>query len=528
MEKLHSIKILPKDVVDKISAGEVINRPASVLKELLENSIDAEANKIDVYVEAGGKRLIEVVDNGVGIKPDEITLAVKRHATSKIEDIDDLYNLNSYGFRGEALYSISAVSKFSIISKPEDYPLGKELYVEGGNIMSLSDTGCPTGTKVKVKDLFFNVPARQKFLKNSRVEFTHILDIFLKYALNYPNIHFRLFKDGKLYLNLEPSDLESRLEDIYPKLKGKFLKVEAENEIGRIEGFIALDESYKKQGFLYVNKRPIKNRDLKKVISSYAGNIFFLLFIDVYPYLVDFNIHPTKEEVKFRKDKPVYDLIKKALKNEDKKSYTISKNPISQALAQPVVEYGKETKRDNFKLLGQVEDTFLVVYLDGDIYIVDQHVAHERINYELLYRKYLKEDIPTKELNRKINIELSPIDLEKFKLKSDDLKRLGFDFKLENNLLKIFKIPIYLDRNEAKSILMEVIHSEDSFIPLDKILGEIACSKSLKSGEFIDENEALALLKTWLETNNPNLCPHGRPIYYKVSLDDVRKILGRN
>ncbi len=528
METTYSIKILPSEVVDKISAGEVINRPASVLKELIENSIDANASKIEINIEEGGKKLIEVIDNGIGIKPDEIVLAVKRHATSKINNIEDLYNLNSYGFRGEALYSISAVSKFSLVSKPSDYPLGKEIYIEGGKILYLSDTGCPTGTKVKVKDLFFNIPARRKFLKSSKVEFTHILDIFFKYAITYPDLYFKLNKDGKNYLTLEATNLINRLEDLFPKLKGKLLDVEAENEIGTLRGFIALDESYKKQGYIFINKRPIKNRELKRIISSYLGDKFFVLFLDIYPYFVDFNVHPSKEEVKFRKDKPVYELIKSALKQENKRHY-ILKTEDKSLLKQPVSTYQKTTNIENkFKVLGQIEDTFLVIYLDNDIYIIDQHIAHERINYEILYKKYLKnEEFKRKKLNRKIKIDISKLEMEKFLNKIADLEKLGFKLDVKDSYIEVLEIPEYLSRKEAQKILSDILSYEDIQIPIDKILGELACAKSLKAGEFIDREEALILLKNWLETNNPNLCPHGRPIYYKISMNDVKKTLGR-
>jgi len=527
MEKLQSIKLLPEEVARKISAGEVINRPSSVLKELIENSIDAEATSIDVSIEDGGKKVIEVVDNGVGIKPDEVVLAVKKHATSKIDDIEDLYNLDFYGFRGEALYSISAVSKFSLISRRAEYPLGKEIYIEGGKILSLTDTGCPIGTKVKVKDLFFNIPARRKFLKSSKVEFSHILDIFLKYAFSHPEKHFKLIKDNKEYLNLEPTRLKNRIEDIYPKLKNRLLDVEAENEVGKIYGFITLDESYKKQGYIYINKRPVKNRELKRVIMSYLGEKFFVLFLDIHSYLVDFNIHPSKEEVKFRKDKPIYELIKQARKQENKRKYIISTRD-SQVLAQPVAEYKRSIPKSEFKVLGQIEDTFLVVYLDGDIYIVDQHIAHERINYEILYKSYLKnEGIRSKKLTRKIKLKLSPIEMEKLNSKIQDLEKLGFKLNIKNIYLEIEEIPEFLQRKEAKNIFNEILHSDYSLIPIDKILGEMACSKSLKAGELINNEEALILLKNWLETNNPNLCPHGRPIYYKVSLSEIKKVLGR-
>ena len=528
MLKTHrKIKSLSEDIISKIAAGEVINRPSYVLKELIENSIDAGATNIEVHIEEGGKKLIQVIDNGIGIHPEDLVLAVKRYTTSKIEDINDIYNLNSYGFRGEALYSISSVSKFSITSRTKEFDLGKELYIEGGKIISLTDTGSPVGTKIKVKDIFFNLPARRKFLKSSQVEFIHILETFIKYTLIHPDKNFRLIKDNKEYLNLEKSILKERIEDIYPKIRNKLLKINASSDLGNVEGYIALDESYKKTGFLFINSRPIKNRDLVKFIKSIIGEKFFIIFINLPPYFVDFNVHPTKEEVKLKKEKPVFELIKVALTKQENSFTDILNKKIDRKflLKQEVKGYNSDKV---FKILGQVENTFLVVYFDGEIYLIDQHVAHERINFELLRREYLKDGkLKAKELNLHLKINLTDTELEKLKIISNELKNLGFEFSIKDNTIFLKKIPIYISSKNVKNVILDLIHSLDTKLTIEDLIGEIACAKSIKSGEFLENKEAQAILKNWLATDNPNLCPHGRPIYFKISLDYVKKVLGR-
>lgn len=512
------VRQLPEEVIKKIAAGEIVDRPANVLKELIENSIDAGADNIEVYIEKGGKKLIQVKDNGEGIYPEDLPEVIKRYTTSKISSIDDMYNLHSYGFRGEALYSISAVSKFSITSKPEDIPLGKELYVEGGVIKYISETGAPTGTTVKVRDLFYNVPARQKFLKSEKTELVHIIDVFIKYALKHTDKTFRLIVDGKEKFNLTPADIENRIRQIYPKVQEVF-KIEYENEIGKVEGYISLNEAVNKKGIIYVNDRPIKSWVLDKVLKSTFGKNFYILFIELPPYFVDFNVHPSKEEVKFKKDAPVIDLIKR--------SAEYIKTPVkkkSDVLRSTQTLYQKEVK---FKVLGQVEDTFLVVYLDGDIYLVDQHVAHERINFYLLKKKYLTYEIPKKFLDNPIVERLSVEDIKKIETNQDKLFSLGYIFDIEANNLFIKAIPSFVEEKEAKDLFFDVLDELDKDKPIEDILAEISCKSSITSGDLLSDKEAQALLKNWLLTDNPNLCPHGRPIYYRVSLDQVRKIVGR-
>ena len=514
---MFRVKKLPEDVVKKIAAGEVVDRPASVLKELIENSLDAGATKIDVFVEKGGKKLIQVKDNGEGIHPDDITDVINRYTTSKISSVDDLYSLDFYGFRGEALYSISSVSKLTIVSRVKDFPLGKELVVEGGRIKYVGDTGAPVGTNVKVIDLFYNIPVRQKFLKTDKTELVYIIDTFVKYALIHTDKHFNLYIDGKEKFNLSPESIEERIKRIYPRLNNLY-RFSAENEVGKAEGFVSLDESLSKKGIIYINERPVKNWVLSKVLKSIFGKNFFVLFLELPPYFVDFNVHPSKQEVKLKKDAPVIELVKKAsesIKTEPvKKVYTVK---------QEVKNYSKDVE---FKVLGQIENTFLVVYLDGDVYFIDQHVAHERINYNLLRKKYLSQSIEKKKLKNALKVELSQED--KLRIEENENKlRQFFGFRVEENSLDIYEIPSFINSKDAESVFFEILESFDIKKPIEDSLAEIACKSSIKAGDLLTDKEAQSLLKTWILTDNPNLCPHGRPIYYKISLDTIKKAVGR-
>ena len=233
------IKQLPPDVINKIAAGEVVERPASVLKELVENALDAQAKKIDIFIEKGGKRLIKVKDDGTGIEPEDIPLAVQRFTTSKISSIDDLFDLETYGFRGEALSSISAVSKFKLTSRTINNPTGSEIYIEGSKLQYFRETGSPIGTTVEVADLFFNVPARKKFLKSERTELVHILDVFAKFAFIHTDKHFSITVDNKLLYNFYPSTLKDRLKQIFGnEIEKDLIEIDYEGAIGTLKGYV--------------------------------------------------------------------------------------------------------------------------------------------------------------------------------------------------------------------------------------------------------------------------------------------------
>ncbi|WP_457644176.1 DNA mismatch repair endonuclease MutL [Persephonella sp.] len=515
------IKPLPDHLVRKIAAGEVIERPSNILKELIENSIDAGSDRIDIFLEKGGKRLIQVVDNGEGIHPDDMLDCVKRYTTSKISSEEDLYSISSYGFRGEALYSICSVSKFSIVSRPEDLSVGKELYIEGGVFKSFTDTGAPIGTKVRVKDLFFNTPVRRRFLKSERTEFLHCLRTFINYALVRTDIHFRFYHNGKELMNLPPSDLRKRISYIYPELSNRLIKIDYSDGTGRIYGYLSLDERFKKEGILFVNKRPVRNRELKKIIKSLVSEKFYVLFIDLPPYFVDHNVHPAKIEVKFKSDAAVKNLIREGLRGIESPFKKLS---IDYTVSQKKESYKTEKA---FSFLGQIEETFLVVYFDGDLYLIDQHVVDERINYEILMEDILKNgSVRRKILDREIKRSISELEKALIEDKKDLLERSGFSFNLYGYDLVIKEIPVFVSKERALDIFFRILMDEDAET-VDYVIGEIACKLSVKSGDLLSDEKAKLILKRWLETDSPNLCPHGRPVYYKISIDDVKKAIGR-
>ncbi len=520
------IKKLPEEVINKIAAGEIVERPANVLKELVENSLDAGASVIEIFIEKGGKRLICVKDNGEGISGDDIVNAVSRFATSKIRSEEDLFYITTYGFRGEALSSISAVSRFKLLSRTIDEPVGHELIIEGGKIKSLTEKGSPIGTIVEVKDLFYNVPAREKFLKTERTELVHILDVFTKYVLKHPEKHFKIFVDGKELYNLYPSTLEKRLEALFPeKITKNLTKIEYENSLGKVEGFISLGSETKKS-YLYINGRPVKNSLLQKQLKKLIGNSFYLLFIELPPYFVDHNVHPAKLEVKFRKEAPVINLLKGAIE-EHLNPFRTRTTSFQTQLKQETPIYNPD-KKSKFEVIGQVEDTFLIVYYDGDLYIIDQHVAHERILYELFLTQYIeKGEIPSQKLIVPVPLKLTPDQTAKLIAFKDRLEKAGYRFKIEEPLIFIEAVPADISASAAEEALKEIIETGDLYLPVEEIFSTMACKQSVTAGDKLNKEKAQSLLEMWIRTNNPNLCPHGRPIYYKISLDEIKKAVGR-
>ncbi|RMA97939.1 DNA mismatch repair endonuclease MutL [Hydrogenothermus marinus] len=523
------IKQLPENVINKIAAGEVIERPANVLKELIENSLDAGANKIEVFIEKGGKRLIKVKDNGTGIEPDDIPKAVKRFTTSKIFSEDDLFNLETYGFRGEALASISAVSKFKLISRTLGNPVGYELYIEGGNIKHFKETGCGIGTSVIVEDLFFNIPARQKFLKSDRTELIHILDVFSKYAFLHTDKYLSITVDGKQLYNFYPSTLKDRVLNIIGKENEKdLIEIEYEGNIGTIKGLISTSSYITKKKYIFINGRPVRNWLIQNTIKSIIGDNFYILFFQFPSYFVDFNVHPAKEEVKFVKESSVVSLIKGALNENLNKFKSISyqfKKEETDQLKQKTATYNA---KKNFEIIGQIEDTFLIAYFNGEVYFIDQHVAHERIFYEMLMEEFLeKGNIPSQRLIIPSKLSFAPDEIQRLNILKDKLKNIGFEFDIEENIVLLKAIPYNLKQNEAENALREILETGNLNISFEEIFSNIACKMSVKAGDRLNEEKAYSLLENWLKTNNPNLCPHGRPIYYKISLDEIKKYVGR-
>ncbi len=492
----------------------------------MENSLDAGATQIEVFIEKGGKRLISVKDNGEGIAGEDIVNAVSRFATSKIRSEEDLFYITTYGFRGEALSSISAVSKFRLLSRTIDEPIGHEIIIEGGKIKSLTEKGSHIGTLVEVKDLFYNVPARQKFLKTERTELIHILDVFTKYVLKHPEKHFKIFIDGKEYYNFYPSTLKERLNTLLSQEVVKdLIEIDYENSIGKITGFISLNYETKKS-YIYINGRPVKSPLLQQQIKKLIGSNFYLLFIELPPYFVDHNVHPAKLEVKFRKEAPVINLVKGAI---EEKLNPFKKETVSYQyqLKQETAKYSAE-KEGKFEIIGQVEDTFLVVYYNGELYLIDQHVAHERILFELFLNEYIeKGNIPSQKLIVPVPIKMVPDQIAKIISLKEKLESIGYRLKIEEPVVFLEGIPAETTLDAAQEALQEIIDSGNIYVPVEEMFSTIACKQSITAGDRLNREKAQSLLEMWIKTNNPNLCPHGRPIYYKISLDEVKKAVGR-
>jgi DNA mismatch repair protein MutL len=519
------IQKLPEEVINKIAAGEIVERPASVLKELIENSIDAGATSIEISIEKGGKSLISVKDNGEGIPQNDLTLAVQRFCTSKIKSEEDLYMINSYGFRGEALSSISSVSKFKLTSRVLGELTGHQIYIEGGKFKHLMEVGSQLGTTVEVRDLFFNVPARQKFLKTERTELIHVLDVFTKYVLNHTDKHFKLFIDKKEYYNVYPSTLTERLSQIISKdFIRNLVEINYENQLGKIYGLVSIGDSPNKKGYIFVNGRPVRNYLISSTVKSLIGDNFYILFLELPPYFVDTNVHPAKIEVKFRKESSVVNLIKGGISEKINPFKTNSY--IDNELKQEVSTYGKESPK--FEIVGQIENTFLVAYYNGEIYIIDQHVAHERVQYEILMNEYLeKGKIPSQKLISPIPLKLTPDETAKLMNLKEKLNNIGYEFKIQEPNVFITGIPASTSIEAAEEALNDILYSNDIFVPVEEMFSRISCRQSVMAGDKLNYEKAKSILEMWIKTENPNLCPHGRPIYYKISLDEVKKVVGR-
>lgn len=507
------IKPLPEEIVAKIAAGEVVERPASVIKELIENSLDAKASFVQVEVENGGKRYISILDDGEGIEKEDLVNAVKKHHTSKIKTLEDLYQGLTFGFRGEALYSISSVSKFRLISRPKSQLTAGQVYVEGGKIVSLTDASFPTGTKVEVSDLFYNLPARQKFLKSENTENFHNISVFLSYAISNPSVHFKFVSNGKIVYNLYPSTVEERLKQLFNK---EFITIQHEGFAGSVKGFVSFQKH--RLNFIYVNGRPVKNQLISKVLKELLGEANFVVFLQIPPYTYDINAHPSKTYIKFQNESFIINLLKSAIES----SFT-KRQVTSYQLSQSVASY---TTGNTFQILGFIENTFIVAYWKGEVYFIDAHVAGERVMYELFLKKInSRQFYPSEILSSPAVLDLSYEEKERLKKIRQLLEFTGYRFVFKDKVY-ISAVPQDIDVSKAILAIKELTQAE-LINPKEEVASKISCRISFMAGDKIEYEEAKKLLEEWIKTDNPHLCPHGRPIYYKISVDQIKQFVGR-
>jgi len=563
------IKLLDDFIINKIAAGEVIERPASVVKELLENSIDAKSTIIEIEIKNYGKDLIRVFDNGLSMNKEDTELSIQRHTTSKINSEEDLTGISTLGFRGEALASIAAVSKMNILTKEKDKLEGFKISLEGGNVIAKGTIGCKAGTTIEIQDLFFNTPARLKFLKTETNELKNIVDIVTRYALFYNNISFKLIHNGHLLLNTNSSENAlNNIVSIYGSETSKHLmKVDYQNNSIKISGFISKPSLLKpNKGFqnIYVNGRYVKNETIQQALYDAYHSLLFvnmhpvtILNIEIDPKEIDVNVHPTKDLVKFAQVTKIYDVIFNALRKtlqenslitdytqidqqmtfgEKKENFNSIKELGSKGIQSQLISEEKKTlsKLPKMRLLGQIAKTYFLAESQDGFLIIDQHVVQERILYEKFLKQLLNKDVAKQVLVKPELIELSPdeklITLEKI----HELKNLGFELEeFGGNSFMLRSVPTLFNRVQTKDLLLSVLHEIESNKRSsieeiqESIITRMACRASIKAGDNCTIPQMEILLEQLDKTELPWTCPHGRPIIIKFSKDEIEKMFKR-
>lgn len=575
------INILPDEVASQIAAGEVVERPASVVKELLENAIDAGANRIVIRVEGAGRNLIEVSDNGAGIPASEINMAVARHATSKLHSADDLFRIRTLGFRGEALASIGSVSRMSVQSKQHAEQLGACLTVEGGKTLNSEVSGTVSGTSITVRDLFFNTPARLKFLKRDLTEKQQIDNLVTRYALAYSECSIHLEEDGKPVLQTSGNgDRREVLAQVYGiDLARQLLEVVFEEDGLAISGFISpisINRSNRKEITFFVNGRWVQDAALiTALMKAYQSFLMVgryplaVLFLQIEPQDVDVNVHPAKAEVRFRQPDLVFTSVQRAVRRalmaysavpeltpvywrtnagqESQPGTAVTWFPPAVTQGQPVdssLESSStqaETQAEAaslpgtipiLRLIGQIGATYLVAEGPDGLYLVDQHAAHERV----LYEKMLKSGgrVASQALLDPVVIQLPP---QVVKLLQENLPGMQkFGFHVEEfgiNTFRVSAIPALFAGKDPRAAIRSVVEDfEEDETPLqglveEKMIARICKRMAVKGGTVLSNEEQQALLHDLEACEAPRTCPHGRPTMIHLSVELLERQFGR-
>lgn len=538
---MSKIKVLPSPLRDKIAAGEVIERPASVVKELIENSIDAESTIIKIEVLYGGKRLIRVSDNGTGMDKEDALICFERYATSKTLNEEDLFNIKTLGFRGEALPSIAAVAKVRLITAPKGSTQGTFLEIHGGEFKVIKDSPS-VGTTIEVRDIFFNVPARRKFLRTNNTELLHIIDTVTEEALSHYDIGFTLLSDNQETLNFpSASCLRERIMQIYGNefLDG-LTELNINNKDMSLNSFISnitkgdTFRNNKSYQFVFINRRPVRDFTITHAVyKAYEGILpqkkhpVFFIFLNIDPHLVDFNVHPSKLEVRFKDREYVYHFIYSSIRN----LFTNDRNLISlpsytsSAIAENI-EFGYKPSLSFI----QIGDSFIALTDENGLTIIDQHATHERI----LYEKFLNGlDIESNRLLFPRQVRLSHKEYKIILENNTILKDFGIEIEdFGHDTVLIRSLPDFLREADIRSILSDIASSIlDDDLPqmsLKKDLAaKIACHHSVRGNVKLSYEEVNQLLLDLNNCTKPDTCPHGRPTKILFTLDDLKKMFKR-
>lgn len=552
--------ILDEATVGKIAAGEVVERPASVVKELVENSLDAEAKHILIEFLEGGKKLIRVVDDGIGMTKEDAVLALQKHSTSKIRSAEDLLAITTLGFRGEALPSISAVSQMRLLTRSEEEPMGVEIRAEAGVILDMKEIGLPRGTTVIVENLFFNTPARLKFLRAPQTELAYALSWIQRFALSHHDVSFRVFSSGReIFTHVATDDLLEAIASIMgEEIASKMLPVEETNGEIRLYGFVsnpAITRPTRQEEYFYVNRRFVKSRILnialdEAMLSAVPSGRYpiCVLFLDIPPHLVDVNVHPMKLEVKFSQEKEIFSLIKDAVakaisqplpvswQKEELKSFSLPKESSSmlqrneESLEVPTLPF-EERVETYPKIIGQVAKTYIVVEWQNELMLVDQHAAHERIIFErLLKKKRLSVRESSQEAVFPLVIHLSPAQLRMVSQWLPMFEELGFSVEIFGKQSIIVRsVPNELEGKNIEEIVRDIIDEltelpeREAKIGLEEIAATTACKMAIKAGDKLEKVEMKNLLEELLLCDNPSICPHGRPTYIVFPFSELER-----
>ena len=625
------IRILDESVSNIIAAGEVVENPASMIKELLENSLDAESKSIRVEVKNGG-RDVAIIDDGVGMSQEDILLSIERHATSKISKKDDLYNLYTYGFRGEALSSISAVSKMTLSSRSEEDEVGSQITVLGGKVTSLKDVQRNRGTTIEIKELFFNTPARLKFLRKPTTEYINIKDIIIQEALSNPDVAIMLILDGKVSIKTSGNGIDNTIVEIFGK---NILKNMKKFKLGYL-GNGAIYRSTKDSIFTFINNRMVKSKIVENaVIDGYYTKLmkgkypFAIIFLDVNPRDVDVNVHPSKKIVKFADEEGIYNYVLKEIeetfardddfvsptlqeriekeeskfldfsefekftpmksepqrfeemlveKEEKKESkvesiiyedeeleseeeipssnYTETDDIIDEYPIQEIKEEEsnfkveepqeeekekasvevvktqrvEERKKIEFRVIGQVFGTFILVERDGIFEIYDQHIVHERILYEKLKSQYYGTEVSMQQLLVPIRVMVDPRERELIFEEEENFSKAGFEVdRFSDNEILIRAVPMIDFRDSIENIFRNILKNikENKNVDIrESILISMSCKGAIKANERLTHEEMEKIVGELHEIGEYT-CPHGRPIIVKISRDDLEKLFKR-
>jgi DNA mismatch repair protein MutL len=570
-----SIKVLDRETINQIAAGEVVERPASVVKELVENALDAGSTQIGVEIRGGGVQLIKVTDNGIGIPSDEVELAFERHATSKIKSSSDLQSIGSLGFRGEALPSIAAVADVEVVTATQDDKSGTCLVLEGGTIKQKNGQARTRGTTVSVHNLFKRVPARLKFLKSLPTESSHVANVVSQYALAYPEVAFGLVVDGKENLRTSgKGSLVDAVIDVYGvETAGKMMSVDSAQQSWtsgqgaldiHVTGMVGTPELAKVgRGYLsfFVNRRWVNSRTLAYAVEeAYSGLLMTgrhpmaVLNIVLPSDAVDVNIHPAKSEVKFRNEGEVFRAVQKAVRQALTSQMPIPKieDVAAPYKAMPPARleqlWGTPTKAESvppqettstltaslpvLRVVGQVLNSYIVAEGPDGLYVIDQHAAHERVRYDRVLKQRQERKPEVQGLLEPATFEVTPRQDAVMKSCLEELA--GFGFTVESfgeRTYLVRTVPALAAGDNWSDMLKELLNGlvgEEQSKWEEKMVASIACHGAIKAGQTLSDDEMRALIRQLEQTTNPHTCPHGRPTVIKLSAVQLEREFGRD